>query len=101
MLSSAVKKYARLLWSYIWKKYLFFLQIMIVHTKVQYHLIKKELKLKSIIDIREHSNSKIVKEAIESLGIKIYWSHTVVDTEGYKRLKEISIMELSKDGINQ
>ena len=29
--------------------------------------------------------------------LKIYWSHTVVDTEGYKRIKEISIMELSKD----
>jgi sarcosine oxidase subunit alpha len=38
-----------------------------------------------------------VKEA-QDLGLKIYWSHTIVDTHGYKRLKQISIMELSKDG---
>ena len=50
-----------------------------------------------IIDIRENSNSSIVKEA-QDLGLKIYWSHTIVDTHGYKRLKQISIMELSKDG---
>ena len=51
----------------------------------------------AIIDIRENSNSSIVKEA-QDLGLKIYWSHTIVDTHGYKRLKQISIMELSKDG---
>ena len=62
-------------------------------------LNKKGINVEAIIDIREKSNSKIVKEAID-LGIKIYWSHTVVDTNGYKRLKEISIMELSKDGSN-
>ena len=53
--------------------------------------------LKAIIDIREQPNSEFITEA-ESLGIKIYRSHTVVDTEGYKRINKITIMELSKDG---
>ena len=43
--------------------------------------------------------SKIVK-AVEDSGIKIYWSHTVVDTSGYKRLKNISVMKLSNDGMS-
>ena len=43
------------------------------------------------------ANLAQIKEA-QDLGLKIYWSHTIVDTHGYKRLKQISIMELSKDG---
>ena len=32
------------------------------------------------------------------MGIKVYRSHTVVNTEGYKRINKITIMELSEDG---
>ena len=38
-----------------------------------------------------------VKQKAEDMGIKIYWEHTVVDTDGYKRLNKISIMNLSDD----
>ncbi len=48
----------------------------------------------SIIDIRNKSNSSIVKSA-ENLGIKIHWKHTVVNTSGYKRINSIEIMRLS------
>jgi len=50
----------------------------------------------SVIDIRNKSNSLIVKQA-EKLGIKIYWNHTVVNTNGYKRINSIELMQLSED----
>ena len=59
-------------------------------------LTKKGIKVQAIVDIRKNSDSSVVKEA-KNLDIKIYWSHTVVDTQGYKKLKQISLMELSKD----
>ncbi|MDA9105803.1 sarcosine oxidase subunit alpha, partial [Candidatus Pelagibacter sp.] len=60
-------------------------------------LNKKGIKVEAIIDIRKQSNTVFTKEA-ENLGIKIYRSHTVVDTEGYKKINKITIMELSRDG---
>ncbi|MEK9746082.1 MAG: sarcosine oxidase subunit alpha family protein [Pelagibacteraceae bacterium] len=60
-------------------------------------LFKKGIQIKAIIDIRENATSKIIDE-IESHGIKIYKSYTIVDTEGYKKINKISIMQLSKDG---
>ena len=59
----------------------------------------KGIKVDAIIDIRENSNAKIIKK-INEAGIKIYWSHTIVDTSGYKRLSDISIMKLSNDGMS-
>ena len=50
-------------------------------------LSKKGIKVQAIIDIREKTGSTIIKQA-ENLGIKIYWSHTVIDTHGYKKLKK-------------
>jgi len=95
MLSSAVKKYANYYGVISGKKTVFFTNNDSAYESA-ISLNKKGINVEAIIDIREKSNSKIVKETID-LGIKIYWSHTVVDTDGYKRLKEISIMELSKD----
>ena len=60
-------------------------------------LFKKGIQIKAIIDVRENATSKIIDE-IESHGIKIYKSYTIVDTEGYKKINKISIMQLSKDG---
>ena len=51
----------------------------------------------SVIDIRDKSNSSIVEQA-EKLGIKIHWNHTVVNTNGYKRINSIELMKLSEDG---
>jgi len=95
MLSSAVKKYADYYGVVCGKK-----NVLFTNNDSAYEsaisLSKKGLNVESIIDIREKSDSELVKE-VEKIGIKIYWSHTVVDTHGYKRLKEITIMPLSKD----
>ncbi|MDC3355548.1 sarcosine oxidase subunit alpha, partial [Candidatus Pelagibacter sp.] len=60
-------------------------------------LNKKSIKVEAIIDIRKQSNTVFTKEA-EDLGIKVYRSHTVVNTEGYKKINKIVIMKLSRDG---
>jgi len=60
-------------------------------------LSKSGVTINSVIDIRDKSNSSIVKEA-EKLGIKIHWRHTVVNTNGYKRISSIELMKLSDDG---
>jgi len=95
MLSSAVKKYADYYGVVCGKK-----NVLFTNNDSAYEsaisLNKKGLNVESIIDIREKSDSELVKE-VEKIGIKIYWSHTVVNTHGYKRLKEITIMQLSKN----
>jgi len=96
MLASAVKKYADYYGVVCGRKNIFFTNNDTAYESA-ISLINKGINVGAIIDIREKSESTIVKEA-ENLGIKIYWSNTVVDTHGYKRLKKISIMELSKDG---
>ena len=55
------------------------------------------VNVNSVIDIRDKSNSSIVKQA-EQLGIKIHWKHTVVNTHGYKKINSIELMKLSDDG---
>ena len=95
MLSSAVKKYADYYGVVCGKKNVFFTNNDTAYESAV-SLIKKGIAVKGIIDIREKSESPIIKE-VENLGIKIYWSHTVVDTSGYRKLKKISIMMLSKD----
>ena len=62
-------------------------------------LSKSGVIVNSVIDIRDKSNSSIVKEA-EKLGIKIHWKHTVVNTNGYKRISSIELMKLSDDGAD-
>jgi len=96
MLSSAVKKYADHYGVACGKKNIFFTNNDSAYESA-ISLIKKGIKVEAIIDIREKSESLIIKEA-KDLDIKIYWSHTVVDTYGYKKLKKISIMRLSNDG---
>jgi len=96
MLSSAVKKYADYYGVACGKKNIFFTNNDSAYESA-ISLFNKGINVEAIIDIRENSESSIVKEA-KNLGIKIYWSYTVVDTHGYKRLKQISIMGLSKDG---
>ena len=60
-------------------------------------LNKSGVAINSVIDIRDKSNSSIVKEA-EKLGIKIHWRHTVINTNGYKKINSIELMKLSDDG---
>ncbi|SVC12106.1 uncharacterized protein METZ01_LOCUS264960, partial [marine metagenome] len=98
MLSSAVRKYADYYGVVCGKKTVFFTNNDSAYESA-ISLNKKGLNVGAIIDIREKSDSKLVKE-VEKIGIQVYWSHTVVDTHGYKRLKEITIMPLSKDGMS-
>jgi len=96
MLSSAIKKYADFYGVICGKKNIFFTNNDSAYESA-ISLYKKGIKVQAIIDIREKTQSTIVKQA-EDLGLKIYWSHTIVDTHGYKKLKKISIMQLSSDG---
>jgi sarcosine oxidase, subunit alpha len=98
MLASAIKRYADYYGVVTGKNTVFFTNNDSAYESA-ISLHEKGINVECIIDIREKSNSKIVKTA-ENLGIKIYWSHTVVDTQGYKKLNKISIMELSKDGLS-
>ena len=97
MLSTAVKKYADFFGVKCGKKNVFYTNNDSAYESALC-LYNKGIKVDAIIDIRNNSNSKIVK-AVEQVGIQIYWSHTVVDTKGYRRLKNISIMKLSNDGM--
>ncbi|MDC0215722.1 sarcosine oxidase subunit alpha family protein [Candidatus Pelagibacter sp.] len=98
MLSSAIKKYASFYGVVCGKKTVFFTNNDSAYESA-FCLYNKGIKVEAIIDIRNNSTSKIVK-AVENSGIKIYWSHSVVDTKGYKRLNNISIMKLSSDGLS-
>ena len=60
-------------------------------------LNKSGVKVKVIIDIRENPNS-VLTEKIEKAGIKILKGYTVIDTNGYKRIKSFDVKKLSKDG---
>ena len=97
MLSSAVKKYADFYGVACGKKLVFFTNNDSAYESALC-LHNKGIKVEAIIDIRENSDSKTVK-SLEASGIKIHWSHTIVDTHGYKRLNNVSIMKLSKDGM--
>ena len=96
MLSSAVKKYADYYGVATGQKNIF-----LTNNDTAYEsaisLQKKGIKVEAIIDIRKQSKTAFTKEA-DDLGIKVYRSHTVVNTEGYKRINKITIMELSEDG---
>jgi len=96
MLSSAVKKYADYYGVVTGRKIIFFTNNDTAYESA-ISLNKKGIKVEAIVDIRENPNSEFTQE-VESLGIKLYKSHTVVDTHGYKKLNKITIMELSKDG---
>ena len=98
MLSSAIKKYSEFYGVACGSKNVFFTNNDSAYESAM-SLYNKGINVEAIIDIREQSESKIVKKVKEA-GIKIYWSHSIVDTTGYKRLNSISIMKLSNDGTS-
>jgi sarcosine oxidase subunit alpha len=98
MLSSAIKKYSEFYGVACGSKNVFFTNNDSAYESAL-SLYNKGINVEAIIDIREESESKIVKKVKEA-GIKVYWSHTIVDTTGYKRLNGISIMKLSNDGTS-
>ncbi len=60
-------------------------------------LNKSGVKVNTIIDIRENSTSSLVKK-IQKIGINILWGHTIVNTNGYKRIKSLNVQKLSANG---
>ncbi len=96
MLSSAVKKYADFFGVACGEQNVLFTNNDSAY-ETAISLDQKGIKVNAIIDIRENSNSELSKE-VEAIGIKIYSSSTVVNTYGYKRIKKISVMQLSIDG---
>jgi sarcosine oxidase, subunit alpha len=95
MLSSAIKKYVDYYGVIPGKRTVFFTNNDSAYESA-ISLHNKGIRVEGIVDIREKSNSNIIKE-VEEVGIKIYWAHTIVDTQGYKKINEVSIMKLSKD----
>ncbi len=95
LLSSAVKKYIDYFGVIVGKN-----SVVFTNNDSGYEtaisLSKKDVNVNCIIDIRKRFTSELIKK-VENLGIKIYWEHSVVDTDGYKRLSNISIMKLSDD----
>ena len=78
---------------------MFSLPITIVRMKVYYAYTIKELKLRQLLILEIIQVQKLLR-AVENLGIKIHWSHTIVDTKGYKKINSISVMKLSNDGMS-
>ena len=98
MLSSAIKKYSDFYGVACGRKIVFFTNNDSAYESAL-SLNDKGIKVEAVVDIRKQSETNLEKRVINA-GIKIYWEHTVVDTSGYKRLNNVSIMKLSNDGTS-
>ncbi len=96
ILSSAIKKYSDYYGVTCGNENVFFTNNDSAY-ETAISLFNKGVKVNAIVDIREKAGTNIANQA-EKLGIKIYNSFTIVDTSGYRRIKNVSIMKLSKDG---
>ena len=98
LLSSAIKKYVDFYGVKSGEKIVLFTNNDTAY-ETALSLNDKGIKVEAVIDIRNENNSELIKSA-KNLNIKIFNNHTIVDTEGYKRINKVSIMELSKDGTS-
>ncbi|WP_440930797.1 sarcosine oxidase subunit alpha family protein [Candidatus Pelagibacter sp.] len=98
LLSSAIKKYVDFYGVKSGEKIILFTNNDTVY-ETALSLNDKGIKVEAIIDIRNENDSELIK-SVKNLNIKIFNNHTIVDTEGYKRINNVSIMELSKDGTS-
>ena len=98
LLSSAIKKYVDFYGVKSGEKIVLFTNNDTAY-ETALSLNDKGIKVEAIIDIRNENDSELIKSA-KNLNIKIFNNHTIVDTEGYKRINKASIMELSKDGTS-
>ncbi len=96
LLSSAIKKYVDFFGVSCGEKNILFTNNDSAY-ETAISLIQKGISVKAIIDNREEVDSKLVDE-VEKNNIKIFKGFTVTDTSGYKRINNVSIMQLSKDG---
>ena len=98
LLSSAIKRYADFFGVSCGKKNVLFTNNDSAY-ETAISLIQKRVKIEAIVDNREKLDSKLVYE-VEKNNVKIFKGFTVVNTLGYKRIREVSIMKLSIDGQN-
>ena len=96
LLSSAIKRYADFFGVACGEKNILFTNNDSAY-ETAISLIKKGIGVEAIIDNREEVNSKLLYD-VEKNNIKIFKGYTVTNTFGYKKIKKISIMQLSKDG---
>ncbi len=96
LLSSAIDKYANFYGVACGEKNVLFTNNDSAY-ETAINLNQKGINVKAIIDNREEVDSKLIRET-ENNKIKVYKGYTVVDTSGYKKINNISIMQLSKDG---
>ena len=95
MLSSAVKKYLNFYGVKCGNKIVIFTNNDSAYeTAIELH--NKNSKVQAIVDIREESSGDLPKKCNE-LGLKIYWKHAIVSSSGYTKVKNVSVMKLSKD----
>jgi len=95
MLSSAIKKYVNFYSVKCGNKIIIFTNNDSGYeTAIDLH--NKGSKVEAIVDIRENSTGDLPKKCSD-VGIKIYWKHTIVSTNGHKKVKNIFIMKLSND----
>ena len=96
MLSSAIKRYADLFGVACGEKIIFLTNNDSAY-ETAISLIQKGIKVEAIVDNREQVDSKLLYE-IEKNNIKVFKGFTIINTNGYKRINKVSIMQLSKDG---
>ena len=96
LLSSAIKRYADLFGVACGEKNVFLTNNDSAY-EAAISLIQKGIKVEAIIDNREQIESRLLYE-IEKNNIKVFKGFTIVNTHGYKRIKKVSLMKLSKDG---
>ncbi|MDC3016668.1 sarcosine oxidase subunit alpha family protein [Candidatus Pelagibacter sp.] len=96
LLSSAIKRYADLFGVACGEKNILFTNNDSAY-ETALSLIQKGINIEAIIDNREHVDSKLLYE-VEKNNIQIFKGFTITDTTGYKRIKNVSLMQLSKDG---
>ena len=56
---------------------------------------KQGVDVKGIIDLRKQSNGDLVKEA-KDLGLKIFFGHVIINTEGKKRINKVIVSEVDE-----
>ena len=60
---------------------------------IDFHL--NNIQVKAIIDVRKESNGDLVRKA-KNFGLKIFFNHAIINTEGRKKVNSVIISELDE-----
>ena len=60
---------------------------------IDFHL--NNIQVKAIIDVRKESNGDLVRKA-KNFGLKIFFNHAVINTEGKKKINSVIISEFDE-----